>query len=619
MRDLDRSLPAMIARLRRRGTTEAGFWRSDEAVLWVGAFPWEEETGGWTGPRVVDTGRYVIGADANLFDLDLLGPMQGSSDRRGADTATELALLLESNSGGFARVDGDFAIAAWDKVEKRLVLSRDRWGQRPLAYTVLNDGGVLFASLPSALVEHQRVSRTIDPDYLAAAAAHVVAPAERCAWQHVRMIPEGVSAIFSVSGSIQQWQRTEPPRFETRGREAPLSEAARQLRFLLGNAVERRVPQTTRAAIWMSGGYDSPAVYAAGRATLDKRRGLGSTLVPVSLSYPEGDRGREDELIQEIAAMWNAEVTWVYSQDVPLLAGAELRARDREDPYAHPFEPVQRALAKAARACGCRVVLDGNGGDQAFSSAELVRADALQTGEWGALYSQYRRSHATFRQFARSAVLPLMSRTTREWISQLRGRELLGYWDSVAPEWIHPRASLTRAARAHVEPDPGESLTAFEARYYLTSPHMSRVISWTYAFGLEEGIALRSPLLDHRVLEFVARRPAADRFDGFTTKRLLRESVRGLLPEAVLAPRTTKTGTPVDYARREYGAGLAATLRRGFSGGGGVRLVEMGIVRPDVLERTISLYERGLDYQLGHRLLSTMQAEWWVAGQLTAA
>jgi asparagine synthetase B (glutamine-hydrolysing) len=428
----------------------------------------------------------------------------------------------------------------------------------------------------------------------------------------------GSVAVFNVSGGVERWQSMAPPRFETSPHETPRSEAARQLQVLLGKAVERRVPRTTRTAIWLSGGYDSPAVYGAGRKALSRRTASGSELVPVSLSYPPGDRGREDELIREIAGMWDAEINWVNSQDIPLLAGIEDRARERDDPFAHPFEPVQRMLARAARACDCRVVLDGNGGDQAFSAADGIQADALQSGEWGDLYRQYRRTRAPFRDFARAAILPLLGRSTREWLSQLRGKELRGYWDTRVPDWMSHRESLTRAAQGYVEPEPGESLTAFEARFLLGHPHLSRVVSWAYAFGLDEGIVLRSPLLDLDVVEFIAGRPVTDRFDGASNKVLLRDSVRGLLPDSVLASRREKTGTPVDYVRREYREGLAPELRRVFGGGRRVRLVEMGVVLPDALNRAISEYERGLDYQLGHLLVSTMQAEWWIAGQLKA-
>jgi asparagine synthase (glutamine-hydrolysing) len=610
----------MFARMPARASQEAGVWRSEDVTLWAGVLPWESDVGGWSGPRLLDTGRYVVAADANLFDVDV---PRGPSTTEAADhtgSADLLARLLSRYGLGFVtRIDGDCAFAVWDKLEKRLILARDRWGQRPLAFAPLGDGGAVFGTSPMALLEHGRVSRALDLDYVAAAAAHLVPPGDRCAWKDVRMIPAGVVAALSSAGSVVRWERHTAPRYETSGHQSPMEEAALELRFLLERAVDRRVPQVPRTAIWMSGGYDSPAVYAAGRSALRRRAGQPAELVPVSLSYPEGDRGREDELIREIAALWKAEITWVSSTDVSLLDGAEERARRREDPFAHPFEPALRALAKAARACGCRVVLDGNGGDQLFSAAEVTRADALQTGDWGELYRQFRRSTAAFRQFARSAILPLLGPGTREWISVIRGRPLKGYWDSAVPVWMRAREPLARAARAHVEPEPGESLTAFEARFLITHPHLARVISWTYAFGLEEGIALRSPLLDRRVVEFIARRPSRDRFDGVTSKLLLREAVRGLLPDRVLASRPEKTGTPVDYVRREYGAGLASLLRHVFGSGRRIWLVDLGVVHPRHLEQAIRDYERQLDYQLGHRLMSTVQAEWWVAAQMKPA
>jgi asparagine synthase (glutamine-hydrolysing) len=558
----------------------------------------------------MDCGRFVVAADASLYESATPGRVGRGEPPQASAELVASALTRSADLSG--QLEGDFAFAIWDKQERTLVLSRDLWGQRPISYAT-PASGVVFATAPPAVVAHPDVSRAIDVDYLAAAAAHLVPAADRCAFQSVRVVPPGQTVGLSPSGALRFTHSATPPRFEPSSPFESTADAARALRGRLVNAVVRRLADDHPTAIWMSGGWDSPAIYAAGRVGLGAAGRASTDLLPISLSYPEGDIGREDELINSIAEFWDARITWVYTQDISLLDGADERAARREDPFAHPFEPVQRALARATRSCGCRVVLDGNGGDQLFSGGGVDTAELFQTGQWLELLRRYRRAGST-RQFARNCILPLLGRDTREWISLLRGRPLRGYWDVEVPPWIVPRESLSEAAQPHVDPEPGESATAYEVRYLVTHPQIARVVSWAYAIGLEEGVTLRSPMLDQTVVNLVAHRPATERYDGVTSKILLRESVRGLLPDQVLAPRLLKTGTPVDLVKREYRPRLGTMLRNRL-GSGRVELVEMGVLSREGLERAISTYESGLDYQLGHRLLSTLQAEWWIAAQ----
>ena len=111
------------------------------------------------------------------------------------------------------------------------------------------------------------------------------------------------------------------------------------------------------------------------------RRGAqhATSCCPVSISYPEGDPGREDELIREIAARWNAHVHWLDIQNIPFFdqPGTSV-PRVRDEPFAHPFEMWHRSLARGTRATNSRVALEGVGGDQLFQVSEVYLADLLE-------------------------------------------------------------------------------------------------------------------------------------------------------------------------------------------------------------------------------------------------
>ena len=134
---------------------------------------------------------------------------------------------------------------------------------------------------------------------------------------------------------------------------------------------------------------------------------------PVSISYPEGDPGREDELIREIAARWNADVHWLDIQNIPFFDHPAERAAVRDEPFAHPFEMWHRSLARGTRATNSRVALEGVGGDQLFQVSEVYLADLLRTGRLTELAREWKTKGMTgsgFRNFFRWAIQPNLPR-----------------------------------------------------------------------------------------------------------------------------------------------------------------------------------------------------------------
>src|SRR5437764_2861485 len=115
-------------------------------------------------------------------------------------------------------------------------------------------------------------------------------------------------------------------------------------------------------AVWMSGGRDSSAVFAAGMNALSGQ-GDARRLLPISRSHPPGDSGREDEAIEAIAHYWGTSPYWVHAKEIPMFAGFQDRTAWGSESFAQPFEGLARALAKETAAHGMGVALDGYGGD----------------------------------------------------------------------------------------------------------------------------------------------------------------------------------------------------------------------------------------------------------------
>jgi asparagine synthase (glutamine-hydrolysing) len=195
----------------------------------------------------------------------------------------------------------------------------------------------------------------------------------------------------------------------------------------------------------------------------------------------------------------------------------------------------------------------------------------------------------------------------------MRGRPLRPTRERPLPPWIDAGFARThgllRRERAHNPRLRRAGPAANEAHWYLTAPYFPRAYGLLSAFALEMGVEMRSPLLDRRVVEFAAARPREERNAGRETKRLLRAAMRGLLPDPVLAPRDTKTGTLGGYfgggMRRDFPALAAEAFRA-------PRLAELGIVDPAALRAACADYARTGDGSLGFGLVQTLHVELWL-------
>jgi len=305
----------------------------------------------------------------------------------------------------------------------------------------------------------------------------------------------------------------------------------------LAGAVRERLAPAGPTTVWLSGGWDSTAVFASGERVL-RERGGGKHLRAVSLSYPPGDPGREDELIEAAAGRWGSPIHWVDIAGVPLLDGPGERAAGRDEPFAHAFEMGNRALARGTRALGSRVALDGVGGDQLFQVSPVYLADLLRGGRLPSLAREWRRtglSGSGFHQFFHWAMLPLLPRWLRRSVAPIRGgRPLRGHLERPLPSWLRAdfaeRTGLLAREAAAAPPRDGMGPAAYETSWYLSHPYFPRAFACVADFALEEGVEVRSPLFDRRVVEFAVGRPREERAGGGETKRLLRRAMRRVTP-----------------------------------------------------------------------------------------
>src|SRR5690606_16211620 len=168
---------------------------------------------------------------------------------------------------------------------------------------------LVVASTIQAVVAHPRCPRELNAEIIAGTVAGLILSAgPDTAYSAVRVLPNGYRIGWNARGAEEASRFWNPPVGQapsTLGHD----EAALHLRELLVSATEARMHQSGASTVWMSGGWDSTAVFASAQVAA-RRSGLALPR-PVSISYPEGDPGREDELITAVADRWDASAHWL--------------------------------------------------------------------------------------------------------------------------------------------------------------------------------------------------------------------------------------------------------------------------------------------------------------------
>ena len=592
------------------------FDRSGDAVIAVARFDWELDDGFAGHSLVARDGDITVAADASLYYRDDLLRALAAANVRPAGTATPYLIAAAYRAWGTncaRHLEGDYAFVIHDRVRHTVFAARDFMGRRPLYYAELS-GALLVASTVSAIVAHPSVPRDLDDVALAEIVGVSLAGAECTPYLSVRALPAASWLSYNASSPGVRTGTHWSLRVEEDGSNEPFDDAAEHLSEMLSHAiVERRAPHGP-TTIWLSGGYDSPVMFGVGNAALDR---LGcDRLAPISFSYPVGDPGREDELIEEIAAFWSARPIWLSIADVPLLADARAHAARADIPFQHAFENWLRALLGATARQGSRVALYGDGGDQLFAVSTIFLRDLFSDLRWRELRREWRAHggagvRALWDAVARPELAARARRRTRaeaalpDWLD----REFVGR-HSLDTRYCEAEATLTSGPGGHA---------AVETRRSLGNPTIPRVAAGLASLGLEYGVEPRAPLLDRRIVEFALMRPRRERASGGAVKHLLRHAARDVLPSTVLAPRPAKTGVLTDYFARSFRADPGGVVTDAFTHS---ILAERGIVDAAAMQQTWREYKsRGVGP--GGHLYVAFQAEMWLqarsVSQLTSS
>lgn len=570
--DLPETVFSRLTRnLAHRGPDGFGIKHFPERRLWLGHHRLATLNRSEHGrqPMSYANQRYWITHDGAIYNYrELRDELRQLGHRFVSETDGEVALgaFAEWGPQALLRLNGMWAFAIWDALDQQLFLSRDRFGVKPLFYSLKN-GALTFASELKAFLALPWIDGSFDPDRLSASLVDVDMAEASCETllPKVHRLPPGHTMLVDPDGNtrIQQWWNTldhlPTPR-------AGLRAQAEEFRQLMLDACRLRLQGDVPIAVEQSGGLDSSAISCAvanldlsGTATIATEPRRAFVACFSDTSYDE--RNNASEVIAHTGM--SAHFESVGPQQA--FENIEQIIFDGENIFHFP-RAGSWLMYRAMQRLGVRASLNGMDPDTLFASEpeslELARqaaAERLALGRYWELYQVLRGLEETNSRTARSILVGDLRLAARYQLARLR---LLAPLKAVRTRIKTLQSALGSAASGH-RPVPSadqlivhshrkspktslgsstSGMSSIQAKHFIDF-HLA-LPSYLGNFdraAMAHGVEVRMPFMDWRLVAYCFALPGSSKNGGGYTKRLLRLATEGSVPDLV---RLRKTKTP---------------------------------------------------------------------------
>jgi len=560
-------------------------------------------------PMTTPDGRTSVAFNGEIYNYRQLRNLlteNGSSFATSGDTEVLLHLYRRDGLEMLQRLDGMFALALYDGRAGRLVLARDRLGQKPLWYAVLTDR-IVFASEAPAVLRHPGVSRGLDRLSIMYYLTMGYIPAPRSVWASVHKLLPG-HYLCMDSGPAEPVRYWEPELAALA--DAP-AEQAEAVRDAIRQAVESRMISDVPLGALLSGGIDSSVVVSQMAGVAGRAGGVRTFTAGF-----EDQRYDERAAARKVAEWFGTDHTEIVVRPAPAESLDAMVARYGE-PFADSSALATYEICKAARQ-HVKVALVGDGGDEVFGGYERYAAMGLAERLGPLSYGLVRLAGAVcgwiapheernrLRRLARFAgVLPhppavqyfmLRRLFSPEDLPRLLADDFIAGLDADEPaEWfcgLYEEGEL-----------PGEA--AYAQRHDILTYLPDDLLVKTDIASMACSLELRAPMLDHRLVSLGLSLPIRRKVAGRVGKVILREAFRDDLPAEVLRGPKRGFGVPL---RRWLREDLYETLRDTLMD---PWLHDLGIFRPEALAGLLSDHFSGRGDH-SHRLWGLLVLGRWL-------
>ncbi len=548
-RDAERAsrLDAMCRVITHRGPDEQGTAIDGRAALGMRRLSIIDLATGQQPIYNSDRSKLIVfnGEIYNYRELRSDLESRGHKFRTNSDTETIIHAYDEYGADCVDHLRGMFAFAIWDAAEQSLFAARDRVGKKPFFYTITPNGEFVFGSELKVLLEHGGIGREIDHGALDAYLTFGYVPEDLCIFKGVNKLDPGHFLIFK-DGTVtthRYWDFDYAGDMLTDGEDEIAGTLIEKLRDAVGVRLISEVP----LGAFLSGGVDSSAIVGLMSEIMDQ---------PVKTFSVGFNEDSFDELKYARVAAKHFKTDhheFILTPDFVDIVDDLVWHFD--EPFADSSALPTYMVSKLARE-HVTVVLSGDGGDELFAGYTRYLTD---------------RSRSGLEYLPRSLRQNLIRPLSEALPHGARGKNYLfnisldaagRYIDSISHfngprkrklysheiktkmngSFARGEALYRQIAGSAGSDDAVDNLLYLDSKTYLPSDILTKVDRMSMAASLEA----RSPLLDHKLIEYVTRIPSSMKLRGKQTKYIFKRAIRDLVPPSILDREKQGFGVPIN-------------------------------------------------------------------------
>lgn len=545
------TLGAMLNQIRHRGPDACGFYLRGATGFAHARLSIIDLAGGGQ-PMQSRDGSVSITFNGEIFNyIELREELIGKGRRFATTSDTEVLLQLYEEEGEACvhRLNGQWAFAIWDEKTKKLFLSRDRMGVRPLFYSKVGNC-LLFASEIKAILAHPQARRELDLKGLREVFTfwHTVSP--RTTFAGISELPPGHSLTVE-KGQLRSWAYWQPDfthlEPSPNGKSPDEHELAERLGELLIDATRIRLRADVPVGAYLSGGLDSSLITAM------IRRFSSAPLETFSVVFDDAeyDEGAYQQQMVSHLGTTHHQVRCTHEKIGEAFPEV---VRHAEKPVLRTAPAPMYLLSKLVRQSGFKVVLTGEGADEIFAGYDLYKETKIRNF-WAAQPESQLRPLLLRKLYP---YMPQMQKQPAEYLRMFfraRPEDRLDPFFSHLPRWgttarlqllfsDEVMADGVDGCRKELEeqlPLSYRSWSHFQRAQYLETAYLLPgyiLSSQGDRPAMAHAVEGRFPFLDPRVVEFAAGLPATVKMRGLNEKHLLKRFAATMLPGSII--RRTK-------------------------------------------------------------------------------
>ena len=593
---------AMIEVQKHRGPDDCGIFECDDAVLAHRRLAIIDVANGHQ-PMISDNGKIVVLLNGEIYNFqELRRKLTETGHKFTTNSDTETLLHLYENYGSecVSMLDGMFAFAVFDRVKRKLLLGRDRLGQKPLLYFMDGDA-LVFASEFAGLEKHPRFPRELDKEALTNFMSLQYIPQPDTAYLNVRKLAPGHILELNLANSHISircyWQAD----FSIKNSTLRMDAATAKLRTLVEKAVEKRLVSDVPVGTFLSGGVDSCIVTGVAARLLYPAPCDTFTAAFSTAAYDERNAAqRSAEIINQVTGgNLRYHQREIKPDDFSI---AELLSRHFGEPFADASSIPLYLLSKFAKE-KISVALCGDGADEIFAGYERYLAMRYAEKVYWIPQAARKMIFNTLASFFPEHGERSRSSRIKRLLKLFASPEEVGYFNlldrcpsDIKKELYGPQLAdvvnfdssqcFTSLDWELIAKDRVEKLAELDLRTYLPGDILPKADISSMANALE----LRSPFLDTGVVEFAARLPMSYKLSAKRRKYILCAAFPEFITPELLNRPKRGFGVPIAHWLRDSWKELA--YDKLFNS----RLTADGFIRKDSLEKYWNLHQQGKDF-----------------------